>query len=69
MALREGLDTSEIARRHFESALTQTRASVTAEMEREYETLLAQLKQQGPTSNRPRIGFDLGGNDNADRQG
>lgn len=60
MALREGLEAKEIARRHFDAALGQTRASVTTEMEREYELLLAQLKQQGPTTNRPRIGFDIG---------
>jgi len=45
MALRDSLDTSEVTMAHFERALTETRASVTPEMERDYEQIAARLKQ------------------------
>jgi transitional endoplasmic reticulum ATPase len=60
LALRENLGTEVIGREMFEKALADGRASVTPEMEREYEELRNQLRQQGPTQRR-RIGFDLGG--------
>ena len=58
LALRQNLDTQNIGRAQFDQALRETRASVTPDMEREYEALRGSLKQQGPT--RQRIGFDIG---------
>src|SRR5690606_5112110 len=57
-ALRESLETTEVRRDHFEKALSEVRASVTPEMEREYEALLLSLKQAGPQ--RQPIGFEIG---------
>jgi transitional endoplasmic reticulum ATPase len=59
LALRQNLESQTVGRAQFEQALRETRASVTAEMEREYEELRGSLKQQGPTP-RQRIGFDIG---------
>jgi transitional endoplasmic reticulum ATPase len=47
-ALRESLSAERVTRAHFDQALRETRPSVTAEMEREYEEILRTLKQQGP---------------------
>lgn len=44
-ALRESLSVEKVTASHFEKALEDTRASVTAEMEREYEQIQAKLKQ------------------------
>ena len=55
-ALRENIDTPQIAMRLFEKALTETRASVTEEMEREYRELAETLKSESPRG-RKRIGF------------
>ena len=44
-ALRESLSVEVVTARHFERALDETRASVTAEMQREYEQIQAKLKQ------------------------
>jgi len=44
-ALRDSLDTREVTAAHFERALEETRASVTPEIEREYEQMAARLKQ------------------------
>ncbi|HEV2146231.1 MAG TPA: CDC48 family AAA ATPase [Longimicrobiaceae bacterium] len=55
-ALRENLQTDEVPMRFFEAALKETRASVTPEMEEEYEELLDQLKRESP---RGRIGFTV----------
>ncbi|MEH3106846.1 MAG: CDC48 family AAA ATPase [Sphingomonas fennica] len=44
-ALRESLAAREVTADHFERALGETRASVTPEMEREYEQMAARLKQ------------------------
>ena len=44
-ALRESLGAREVTMRHFEHALEETRASVTAETEREYEQMASRLKQ------------------------
>ncbi|WP_128560249.1 CDC48 family AAA ATPase [Methylobacterium crusticola] len=55
MALREDLAIERITRAHFDAALHETRASVTPEMEQEYETMLRTLKQEGPQ--RQPIGF------------
>jgi transitional endoplasmic reticulum ATPase len=44
-ALRQSLGATTVTMRHFESALEETRASVTPEMEREYEQMASRLKQ------------------------
>ncbi len=44
-ALRESLDTRAVTMAHFEQALGESRASVTAEMEEEYRAMSARLKQ------------------------
>jgi transitional endoplasmic reticulum ATPase len=59
LALRESLDSDRVTRAHFEQALKETRASVTPEMERDYEEMVRTLKQEGPT--RQRVGFIGGG--------
>jgi transitional endoplasmic reticulum ATPase len=58
LALRENLDADSVPMRLFEAALQETRASVTADMEREYEEIAASLKREGPRGQR-RIGFTL----------
>ena len=60
LALRQDLEAGEIGMAQFERALAESRPSVTPQMEREYEDLRNQLKQQGPTPQRQRIGFDIG---------
>jgi len=55
LALRESIDAQTVTRAHFDQALRETRASVTPEMEREYEEILRTLKQEGPQ--RQPIGF------------
>lgn len=45
-ALRESLSTETIGMRHFNAALEDVRASVTPEMERDYEAIEATLKQK-----------------------
>ncbi|MGH7476330.1 MAG: CDC48 family AAA ATPase [Longimicrobiales bacterium] len=57
-ALRENLGTREIRNSFFERALGETRASVTPDMERDYERLADTLKQENPLGGR-RIGFDI----------
>ncbi len=44
-ALRESLDTQAVTMAHFDHALAESRASVTAEMEEEYRAMSARLKQ------------------------
>ncbi|SMF63347.1 CDC48 family AAA ATPase [Allosphingosinicella indica] len=44
-ALRDSLDVREVTDAHFEKALADTRASVTPEMETEYEKIRSKLKQ------------------------
>jgi len=55
-ALRADLQAAQIPMRFFEEALKETRASVTAEMEKEYQELAKTLKQESPREP-PRIGF------------
>jgi transitional endoplasmic reticulum ATPase len=55
LALRESVDASVVTKAHFDKALAETRASVTPEMEREYEQMLETLKQEG--AQRQPIGF------------
>jgi transitional endoplasmic reticulum ATPase len=43
-ALRQSLKSKKVTKAHFESALGETRASVTADMEKEYEKIHAQIK-------------------------
>ncbi|HEX7877519.1 MAG TPA: CDC48 family AAA ATPase [Sphingobium sp.] len=45
VALRQSLSVEKVSQAHFEAALEETRASVTQEMEQEYEKIQAQLKQ------------------------
>ena len=45
IALRQSLDVQAVTQAHFEAALKESRASVTPEMEREYEQMAARLKQ------------------------
>ena len=45
VALRQSLSVDRVTQAHFEAALEDTRASVTPEMEREYEQIQATLKQ------------------------
>jgi transitional endoplasmic reticulum ATPase len=54
-ALRESLGNERVAMAHFEKALGDTRASVTPEMEREYEQIAAHIKQDALSLNP--IGF------------
>ena len=44
-ALRKSLKAEEVTMANFEAALEETRASVTPEMEKEYEEMAAKLKQ------------------------
>jgi transitional endoplasmic reticulum ATPase len=55
-ALRENLEVREVPMRLFEAALKETRASVTPEMEREYEQIRETLKRESPAG---RIGFHV----------
>ena len=59
-ALRQDLGTPTIRQAEFEKALSESRASVTAEMEQQYEELRTSLKRQAPIQRR-RIGFDIDG--------
>ncbi len=61
LALRADAEADIVPMRLFERALTETRASVTAEMEREYERMAEQLKQENPRGDR-RIGFAVSAN-------
>ncbi|MES1974427.1 MAG: CDC48 family AAA ATPase [Pseudomonadota bacterium] len=45
-ALRQSISVTEVTMAHFEEALTESRASVTPEMEREYEQMATRLKQE-----------------------
>ena len=56
-ALRDDLETDEIPMRFFEEALKETRASVTPEMEEEYEQIADELKRESPKGRR--IGFQI----------
>lgn len=55
LALRENLDVELVHMHHFEEALEDTRASVTPEMEREYEEIADSLKRENPLGRQ--IGF------------
>lgn len=57
-ALREDINSEIVDASHFEAALAETRASVTKEMEQEYEELLKTLKSESPRGPK-RIGFSV----------
>src|SRR3546814_18141455 len=48
-ALRQSLNVRQVTMDHFEEALKDTRASVTTEMEKDYESIQGQLKQNALT--------------------
>ncbi len=56
-ALRESLAAQTVTRAHFERALKETRASVTPEMEREYEEIQRKIKQDAMSAGAGGIGF------------
>ena len=56
-ALRASIESSAITMAEFERALAETRASVTPEMEREYEQIEAHLKQDARSASASGIGF------------
>ncbi|MGZ8999438.1 MAG: AAA family ATPase, partial [Allosphingosinicella sp.] len=49
-ALRASLDASEVTMANFEQGLLETRASVTPEMEKDYEEIRSRLKQEAMSS-------------------
>jgi transitional endoplasmic reticulum ATPase len=49
-ALRESLGATRVNSDHFEAALKETRASVTPEMERDYEEIKSKIKQEAMSS-------------------
>jgi transitional endoplasmic reticulum ATPase len=55
-ALRENLEAGSVPMRFFEEALKESRASVTPEMEKEYEEIAESLKRESPFGSRT-IGF------------
>ena len=55
-ALRESLEAGQVAMRYFEQGLKESRASVTDEMEQEYQEIARSLKQESPRG-RHRVGF------------
>jgi transitional endoplasmic reticulum ATPase len=55
-ALRESIDSASVTMAHFERALDETRASVTGEMEEEYERIQEHLKQDA-MSMKTGVGF------------
>ena len=67
LSLRDDPDTEEVSMQFFEQALKETRASVTPEMEREYEQMAEKLKQESPRGGRE-LGFRIG-NGEADGRG
>ncbi|WP_114954005.1 CDC48 family AAA ATPase [Sphingosinicella terrae] len=56
-ALRGSIEARDVTMAEFERALKETRASVTPEMERDYEQIQAHLKQDARSANAGGIGF------------
>jgi transitional endoplasmic reticulum ATPase len=56
-ALRGSVDAKEVTMAEFEQALKETRASVTADIERDYEQIQEHLKQDAMSAGAPGIGF------------
>ena len=59
-ALRENVRASEVSMEYFDQALKDTRASVTPEMEKEYERIVQSLRQDSARAGR-RLGFLVNG--------
>ena len=57
LALRDSIEAKDVTMALFERALKETRASVTAEMERDYEQIQAHLKQDAMSAGSGGIGF------------
>jgi transitional endoplasmic reticulum ATPase len=55
-AFRESIDVDAVPMSCFEHALAESHPSVSEDVEREYETMLTELKRESPTGRR-RIGF------------
>ena len=64
LALRADLATETVTADDFARALEDTRPSVTVEVEKEYERMRKQLKQEDPRGGRP-IGFQIAPADDA----
>ncbi|WP_420456076.1 CDC48 family AAA ATPase [Rubrivirga sp.] len=64
LALRSDLDAATVTADDFARARQDTRPSVTAEVEKEYERMRKQLKQEDPRGGRP-IGFQIASADGA----
>ncbi|RST29632.1 AAA family ATPase [Sphingomonas ginkgonis] len=60
-ALRRGIDEGQVAMSDFEAALHETRASVTAEMEEDYQRIQDTLKSDAVRPDPPGIGFVMPG--------
>lgn len=58
-ALREDIESAVVSRQCFEKALQNSHASVTEAMQREYEQMLEELKQENPAGPK-RMGFQAG---------
>ena len=56
-ALRSSIEAKQVTMAEFERALDETRASVTPEMEREYEQIQENLKQDAMAASAGGIGF------------
>jgi transitional endoplasmic reticulum ATPase len=56
-ALRSSLEATQVTMADFDKALGETRASVTPEMEKEYEKIQASLKQEAMGANSGGMGF------------
>ena len=56
-ALRDSIEAKSVTMAEFERALGETRASVTPEMERDYEQIQANLKQEARSAGASGIGF------------
>jgi transitional endoplasmic reticulum ATPase len=59
-ALRENLEATEVSMRFFEQALSEVRASVSPETEREYERLAEELKRRANEPRRMGFNIDIG---------
>lgn len=58
LALRENIESEAVTAAHFDRAFEDVRPSVTPEVEKEYERMRKQLKQEDPRGGRP-IGFQI----------
>ena len=65
-ALRENVESDIVPMALFEAALEESRASVTPEVEREYEQIRREIKQESPMGTR-RVGFVVPGTEDQDQ--